>query len=280
MFSIVVSVGDSNIISESKLTSMKRKRDSIREISISSSSREKEPPRNQYLNDHKPFNTKSSKCKYESKVSKSYNKNMHSKQVIYSSSSESDMEEKIKNKISTPQPKSKTEIQSEDAQARFYDPGLKLDLTKFTAVPSLEVEDINTLLSEFPLLSKKGTEVIFRIYELCNDTNSPQISDFKYGKIQWFNKETKSLLIKAHENCSNIENMQFLFNSNSLVLNVPLKDIIELRIYTGANNGSVHLNDPVLATAKRQIEFYFGDCVYEQNTFLVSKEDEEKCKLI
>lgn len=192
----------------------------------------------------------------------------------------------IQASLSTATNKEKSEIASLPKQLDF-------NQIHFKEVESYKIEDIVFLKLNYPNLFVKGTKIAFRIFEAS--LNYPKKSELIYGVISEFNEATKcflvhSVFVETIEN--NIKFLKYLHEyyntgaeSTPQLINIPLKDIIELQIdsskYLEKPNSKIILNDSLSSTEQtflREIEFHFGEPYFSQNKFLHEKQDIEGCK--
>ncbi len=66
----------------------------------------------------------------------------------------------------------------------------------YTLIPTENIEKLNFLKKEFPILFLKETKICFRIYEISEITGELSVSNYKYGKIKEFIEENKNFLIE------------------------------------------------------------------------------------
>ena len=165
------------------------------------------------------------------------------------------------------------------------------DISKinFKSIDSKQLENISYLEENYPLLFKTNTIISFKVFEFSN--GFPQISQRLFGKVEYFNKESKSFLIRLIKNNDDIS-QNSLFNhfidyysdvtidKEDLLINLSLKDLIELQFESADMNDDkiiIEKNNKVdnqIKTFQRQIEFYFTDPYYSNNSYLQSKLDE------
>lgn len=100
------------------------------------------------------------------------------------------------------------------------------------------LENLDYLHKYFPGIFIKGTSILFRIYELSNDSKGPAPSKYKHGKIEEFIEDNKCFLIKLDDSYSKERVINSLSTTSDLydidVISVTLKDFIELRVEKSA----------------------------------------------
>ncbi len=106
----------------------------------------------------------------------------------------------------------------------------------FELINSYNLENIEYLKEYYPNLFKRGTLVLFRIYELSIEHGGPAPSGYKIGKIEEFVEETKYFLIKLEEKDENLESIYSYETDEGQFISVHLKDLIELRIEKSEKN--------------------------------------------
>ncbi len=119
----------------------------------------------------------------------------------------------------------------------------EFDLKFFTKADSKYLEDIEYIKKNFPNLLKIKCKIIFKVFELS--CGSPKVSDNLFGVIQFFNLNTKNLLIKTifpkekivqHKKL--LDYLSDYYDSDviaenqtlSILINVALKELIELKV--------------------------------------------------
>ena len=153
----------------------------------------------------------------------------------------------------------------------------------YELIPSDKLDDIIFLQNSYPKLFTKGTNIKFKSQELL--PNGIGVGDYHYGVIDDFNLENKSFLVK---NCNSMNEKSYLFmySCEDDLMCIDLKNLVEIWIESenkasniseniNGNNYNVDIDEDLKKKfIKRQIEYYFSDSNYDNDSFLKSQADE------
>lgn len=170
---------------------------------------------------------------------------------------------------------------------------ISLPTSHLAQIPSEKIEDIDYLKNNFPSLFTPGSIIIFKIPELSDEGISQ--SEYKIGKIlQYIEENDNSFFIELSkiekENLSSRMNLLMFGNDSeeSDSICVFLKNFICLWIFNAEavnkeNDITIiknSVNDNIHHFIKRQLEYYFSQKNYENDSYLKQCEDENGCKFL
>ena len=150
--------------------------------------------------------------------------------------------------------------------------------SNFIQIPSDKLDDIEFLTQNYPLLFKTGTLLKFKIQEM--DEDGICIGNYRIGKIEDYSEENNSFLIQIENQLEGSRKL-IMYENEENELYIQMKNFIEIWIYDDSNsvkNKEIKETNSQLIYdfLKRQIEYYFSDLNYEKDSYLKSKEDENR----
>ena len=148
----------------------------------------------------------------------------------------------------------------------------------FIQIPSDKLDDIQFLKENYPLLFKTGSLLKFKIQEMGED--GVCIGDYRIGKIEDYSEENNSFLIHIESQLEGNKKL-LMYENEENELYIQMKNFIEIWIYNDSssvkNKETNETNAQLIYDfLKRQIEYYFSDLNYEKDSYLKSKEDENR----
>ena len=148
----------------------------------------------------------------------------------------------------------------------------------FIQIPSDKLDDIQFLKENYPLLFKTGSLLKFKIQEMGED--GVCIGDYRIGKIEDYSEENNSFLIHIESQLEGNKKL-LMYENEENELYIQMKNFIEIWIYNDSssvkNKETNETNAQLIYDfLKRQIEYYFSDLNYEKDSYLKSKEDQNR----
>ncbi len=148
----------------------------------------------------------------------------------------------------------------------------------FIQIPSDKLDDIQFLKENYPLLFKTGSLLKFKIQEMGED--GVCIGDYRIGKIEDYSEENNSFLIHIESQLEGNKKL-LMYENEENELYIQMKNFIEIWIYNDSNSVKNKETNETNAQLiydflKRQIEYYFSDLNYEKDSYLKSKEDQNR----
>ena len=144
-----------------------------------------------------------------------------------------------------------------------------IDIKKnYRRIQSNLIENVEYLKVNHPNLFVNGTVISFRKYEFI-DCYQTKNNDYINGKVEFYNENTKSFLIKLITKCDDME-----------IINIPLKDFIDLFVANESVQDEIiekdtnSLFNSKYGCLRRQVEYYFSDENYYNDSFLLENLDE------